>query len=133
MGQRGKASAGMAAWIDQELAGCMFADVRLEKRFKLLVERLSEAFPASQLAGSYRRALHRIGGQTMNKTAITSQGNGYHFQIKRGFAAGAFQPVMGRVPRSPGARSPCRARETEIPSLVPHQSRAPRRLSCPSQ
>jgi hypothetical protein len=32
----------MASWIDDELAGCTFADVRLEKRFKTLVERLSE-------------------------------------------------------------------------------------------
>jgi len=31
-----------ASWIDQELAGCDFGDVRLEKRFKTLVERLSE-------------------------------------------------------------------------------------------
>ena len=29
-----------AAWIDQELAGCEFADVRLGKRFKTLVARL---------------------------------------------------------------------------------------------
>jgi len=32
----------MASWVDDELAGCRFADVRLEKRFKALVERLSE-------------------------------------------------------------------------------------------
>jgi hypothetical protein len=32
----------MASWIDDELAGCKFADVRLEKRFRTLVERLSE-------------------------------------------------------------------------------------------
>jgi hypothetical protein len=35
-------SAGTAAWIDQELAGCEFADVRLGKRFKTLVARLAE-------------------------------------------------------------------------------------------
>jgi hypothetical protein len=32
----------MGSWIDQELAGCKFADVRLEKRFSMLMEQLSE-------------------------------------------------------------------------------------------
>src|SRR5438552_2048391 len=32
----------MTSWIDQELAGCEFADVRLDKRFRILMERLSE-------------------------------------------------------------------------------------------
>jgi len=32
----------MASWVDDELAGCKFADIRLEKRFKTLVDRLSE-------------------------------------------------------------------------------------------
>ena len=32
----------MASWIDNELSGCKFADVRLDKRFRALVERLSE-------------------------------------------------------------------------------------------
>src|SRR5579863_7655660 len=32
----------MASWIDAELAGCKFADIRLNKRFRTLVERLSE-------------------------------------------------------------------------------------------
>jgi len=32
----------MASWIDQELAGCEFADARLGKRFKRFVEQLSE-------------------------------------------------------------------------------------------
>ncbi|MGH9785820.1 MAG: IS4/Tn5 family transposase DNA-binding protein [Terriglobia bacterium] len=31
-----------ASWVDKELAGCEFADVRLGKRFRTLVERLSE-------------------------------------------------------------------------------------------
>ena len=47
MGQRVTESPGVAAWIDQELAGCKFADVRLEKRFKVLVERLSEGIGES--------------------------------------------------------------------------------------
>ncbi len=32
----------MASWLDEELAGCKFADVRLDKRFRMLVGRLSE-------------------------------------------------------------------------------------------
>jgi hypothetical protein len=32
----------MTSWIDQELAGCEFADTRLTKRFKTFVERLSQ-------------------------------------------------------------------------------------------
>ena len=36
-----------ASWIDQELAGCKFADVRLGKRFRTLVERLSEGIGES--------------------------------------------------------------------------------------
>jgi len=32
----------MASWIDDELAGCKFADVRLDKRFRTLMEQLSE-------------------------------------------------------------------------------------------
>ena len=42
MSNRGGASVGTASWIDRELAGCKFADVRLEKRFKILVQRLAE-------------------------------------------------------------------------------------------
>jgi hypothetical protein len=37
----------MTSWIDKELAGCTFRDMRLEKRFRLLVERLSEAIGES--------------------------------------------------------------------------------------
>src|ERR1700710_2646444 len=32
----------MGSWIDQELAGCTFADARLGKRFSMLMEQLSE-------------------------------------------------------------------------------------------
>src|SRR3989442_4119749 len=32
----------MASWVDKELAGCKFADVRLDKRLRTLVEQLSE-------------------------------------------------------------------------------------------
>ena len=31
----------MTSWIDQELAGCEFADARLGKRFKRFVEQLA--------------------------------------------------------------------------------------------
>jgi transposase-like protein len=37
----------MAAWLEGELAGCKFADVRLEKRFRMLVERLAEGIGES--------------------------------------------------------------------------------------
>lgn len=37
----------LASWIDNELAGCTFADIRLGKRFRTLVERLSEGFGES--------------------------------------------------------------------------------------
>jgi len=47
MGQRGREGTGTASWVDQELAGCKFADLRLERRFKLLVERLSEGIGES--------------------------------------------------------------------------------------
>jgi len=47
MGKRGGANAETAAWIDRELAGCKFADLRLERRFKLLVERLAEGIGES--------------------------------------------------------------------------------------
>jgi hypothetical protein len=43
---KGGGGAGVGAetpsWIDRELAGCQFADARLAKRFRLLLERLSE-------------------------------------------------------------------------------------------
>jgi Transposase DNA-binding len=47
MGRRGGESLKTAAWVDQELAGCKFADGRLEKRFRVLVERLSEGIGES--------------------------------------------------------------------------------------
>jgi len=37
----------MASWIDQELAACKFSDPRLSKRFRTLLERLSEAIGES--------------------------------------------------------------------------------------
>jgi hypothetical protein len=47
MGNGGGEGAETAAWIDRELAGCKFADVRLERRFKLLVKRLAEGIGES--------------------------------------------------------------------------------------
>ena len=44
MGNHINGGQGAPSWIDQELAGCQFADVRLEKRFKTLVNQLSEGF-----------------------------------------------------------------------------------------
>ena len=42
MRKRGGESEGTASWIDRELAGCTFPDVRLGKRFKMLVKRLAD-------------------------------------------------------------------------------------------
>jgi len=42
MSKGGGAGGGTVSWIDRELAGSKFADVRLEKRFRMLVKRLSE-------------------------------------------------------------------------------------------
>ena len=47
MRKRVAESEGTASWIDQELAACEFADVRLGKRFKTLVARLSEGIGES--------------------------------------------------------------------------------------
>lgn len=47
MEKRGGNSAKTPAWIEQELAGCTFADVRLASRFKRLVERLAEGIGES--------------------------------------------------------------------------------------
>lgn len=47
MGRRGGEGTGTASWVDQELAGCKFADARLGRRFRLLVERLSEGIGES--------------------------------------------------------------------------------------
>lgn len=38
---------GSAAWINQELAGCSFSDVRLGKRFRKLLQRLSSGIGGS--------------------------------------------------------------------------------------
>jgi Transposase DNA-binding len=32
----------MASWVDEEMAGCKFADARLDKRFRTFVKRLAE-------------------------------------------------------------------------------------------
>lgn len=50
MQKRARSSGGsdlMGSWIDDELAGCTFADKRLDKRFRTLVERLSEGIGES--------------------------------------------------------------------------------------
>ena len=41
-GAKGPGRDSNETWIDQELAGCQFGDVRLDKRFRALVEQLSE-------------------------------------------------------------------------------------------
>ena len=44
----------MGSWIDQELAGCEFADVRIGKRFGMLMKQLSKGLGQTlPLAGSF--------------------------------------------------------------------------------
>jgi hypothetical protein len=37
----------ITSWIDKEMEGCKFADVRLEQRFRLLMKSLSEGIGES--------------------------------------------------------------------------------------
>lgn len=84
MGQCGGESAGTASWIDQELAGCKFADLRLERRFKLLVERLSEGIGESipmacQDWASTKAAYRFFANDRVSETEILAG----HFQATR--------------------------------------------------
>ena len=94
MGMCGGASAGTASWIDQELAGCKFADVRLGKRFKILVERLSEGIGESipmacqDWAGT-KAAYRFFSNDRVSETEILSG----HFQATRE----RFQATPGTV------------------------------------
>ncbi len=47
MRKRAKGGDQAGSWIEDELAGCTFADMRLEKRFRTLVGRLSEGIGES--------------------------------------------------------------------------------------
>src|SRR6185295_17238295 len=74
----------MASWIDDELAGSAFADTRLEKRFKKLVERLSEGIGetipmACQDWASTKAAYRFFSNERVSEEEILSG----HFQATR--------------------------------------------------
>src|SRR5215467_1673825 len=71
----------MTSWVDKELTGCQFPDIRLGKRFKLLVERLSdsigETIPmACQDWASTKAAYRFLSNERVSEQEILSS----HFQ-----------------------------------------------------
>jgi hypothetical protein len=84
----------MASWIEDELAGCKFADVRLEKRFRTLVERLAEGIGetipmACQDWANTKAAYRFLSNPRVSEEDILAG----HFQSTRG----RFQSVDGLV------------------------------------
>jgi hypothetical protein len=74
----------MTSWIDKELANCEFGDVRLGKRFRLLVERLSQAIGetipmACQDWASTKAAYRFFSNERVDENEILSG----HFQATR--------------------------------------------------
>ena len=72
------------SWIDQELAGCQFADARLERRFKTLVNHLSEGFgetipTACQDWAATKAAYRFLSNERVSEAEILSG----HFQATR--------------------------------------------------
>src|SRR2546421_9166823 len=71
-------------WIDQELAGCRFQDVRLEKRFRTLLEQLStgvgESIPLVCQDWANTKAAYRfLSNERVSEAAILAG----HFQSTR--------------------------------------------------
>ena len=69
----------MTSWLDEELAECRFADVRLGKRFRPLLGRLSEGVGRAAGKGS-RDSLVLVDGTAFvvsvsNRTVITAVGS----------------------------------------------------------
>jgi hypothetical protein len=82
------------SWLDSELAGCEFADVRLEKRFRTLVERLSEgsgeSIPIACQDWAGTKAAYRfLSNERVSKEEILAG----HFQATRD----RFQATSGTV------------------------------------
>jgi hypothetical protein len=73
----------MASWIDDELAGCEFADVRLEKRFKKVVQQLSEGIgetiPMACQDWNTKAAYRFLSNERVNEADILAG----HFQSTR--------------------------------------------------
>lgn len=82
-------------WIDEELAGCEFNDVRLNKRFRKLVEQLSGGIGASipwacQDWANTKAAYRFLSNPQVNEAEIL-QG---HFQATRERLAGGDAPIL---------------------------------------
>lgn len=82
-------------WIDEELAGCKFNDVRLNKRFRKLVEQLSGGIGASipwacQDWANTKAAYRFLSNPQVNEAEIL-QG---HFQATRERLAGGDAPIL---------------------------------------
>jgi len=81
MGRNVRGGERPASWIDQELAGCTFADARLGKRFRTLVERLSagigDSIPMACQDWANAKAAYRFFANERVSEAEILQG---HFQ-----------------------------------------------------
>jgi hypothetical protein len=82
-------------WIDEELAGCEISDVRLNKRFRKLVEQLSGGIGASipwacQDWANTKAAYRFLSNPQVNEAEIL-QG---HFQATRERLAGGDAPIL---------------------------------------
>jgi hypothetical protein len=84
----------MTSWIDKELAGCEFRDIRLGKRFRLLLERLSQgigdSIPMACQEWSATKAAYRFfSNERVNEQEILSG----HFQATQQ----RFQSTIGTI------------------------------------
>jgi hypothetical protein len=83
------------SWIDRELAGCQFTDVRLKKRFRKLVEQLSEAtgqsIPLASQDWANTKAAYRFLSNGRVKEQMILEG---HFQSTRSRFAATRAPIL---------------------------------------
>jgi hypothetical protein len=82
-------------WIDQELAGCQFGDVRLDKRFRALVEQLSEGIGESiplvcQDWANTKAAYRFLSNERVSEEAILAG----HFQATRDRFLAEQEPIL---------------------------------------
>src|SRR5437016_12018743 len=84
----------MTSWIDQELAGCEFADARLAKKFKTFVEQLSEGIGetipmACQDWANTKAAYRFLSNERVSESDILAghaQSTRDRFRVTSGFA-----------------------------------------------
>jgi hypothetical protein len=83
------------SWIDRELAGCQFSDVRLNKRFRKLLEQLSEAtgqsIPLASQDWANTKAAYRFLSNGRVKEHMILEG---HFQSTRRRFAATRAPIL---------------------------------------